>query len=80
MLPVSSPTQPCDSASRHSLSGDEILTVTEAARLLHLHRGTVYREIATGHLPAIIGEGHRTLIWRSDLDAFLADRYSGAKL
>ncbi len=62
---------------RHSLATDSLLSVAEAAKLLHLSRVTVYNEINTGHLPAILGSGAKTLLWRSDIEDWLNDRYTG---
>jgi excisionase family DNA binding protein len=53
------------------------LILDEAAKLLHLSRVTVYNEINTGYLPAILGSGAKTLLWRSDIEEWLNDRYTG---
>lgn len=53
------------------MTGDrEILTVEQAAEYLQMHKGTVYRYIREGLLPAVrLGKVYRLL--RRDVDAFL---------
>lgn len=65
-----------DSAERHRLQTDQLLGVAEAAKLLHIPRQAVYRMINEGTLPAIVASGYRTLIWVSDIEEWLAERYS----
>ena len=48
----------------------EVLTVEQAAEYLQMHKGTVYRYIREGLLPAVrLGKVYRLL--RRDVDAFL---------
>lgn len=53
------------------MTGDrEVLTVEQAAEYLQMHKGTVYRYIREGLLPAVrLGKVYRLL--RRDVDAFL---------
>ena len=53
------------------MTGDrEVLTVEQAAEYLQMHKGTVYRYIREGLLPAVrLGKVYRLL--RQDVDAFL---------
>ncbi len=53
------------------MTGDrEVLTVEQAAEYLQMHKGTVYRYIREGLLPAVrLGKVYRLLRW--DVDAFL---------
>ncbi len=53
------------------MTGDrEVLTVEQAAEYLQMHKGTVYRYIREGLLPAVrLGKVYRLL--RQDLDGFL---------
>ena len=71
-MAIESPT-----VQRHSLTADSLLTVAVAAKLLHLSRATIYNEINAGRLPAILGGGARTLLWRSDIEDWLHNRYTG---
>jgi len=56
----------------------EVLTVEQAAAYLQLHKGTLYRYIRAGRLPAAkLGKVYR--IYRRDLEALLASaRGAGA--
>jgi excisionase family DNA binding protein len=47
------------------------LSIIEAARTLGIGRSTIYSLISEGRLP-IRKIGRRTLIFRSDIDAFIA--------
>lgn len=53
------------------MTGDrEVLTVEQAAEYLQMHKGTVYRYIREGLLPAVrLGKVYRLL--RRDVEAFL---------
>lgn len=53
------------------MTGDrEVLTVEQAAEYLQMHKGTIYRYIREGLLPAVrLGKVYRLLRW--DVDAFL---------
>lgn len=61
----------------HTLTGDKLLSVRSAATLLDIHRTTLYYEIKEGRLPVIKCDKGRTLIWQSDLQRWLAERYTG---
>ena len=49
----------------------EVLTVTEAARLLRLSRNSAYAAVARGELPSV-RVGRRLLIPREALERFLS--------
>ena len=66
-----------EQADRHTLAGDQLITVAEAAKILKASRQSVYDVINIGELPAIVGKGTRTLIWMSDLERWLQKRYTG---
>lgn len=51
----------------------EMLTVREAAKLLHVSRPTIEKYVKSGALPSVI-LGRCRRIRRADLDTFLAER------
>ncbi len=53
-----------------NLDTEKLLDTTEAAKLLKVHRATIYRMILDGQLPAW-KRGHRMLVKRADLDGVL---------
>jgi excisionase family DNA binding protein len=51
-----------------------LITLTAAAFELGWPRGTLYTQIARGHLPIVTVGKRRIWIKRADLDAFIASR------
>ena len=66
-----------EQADRHTLDGDRLVSVTEAAAQLGLCRQTIHKLVHRGEIPAVVGDGHRAVIWVSDLDAWLREQYTG---
>jgi excisionase family DNA binding protein len=61
-----------------SADGDRFeLTPGQVAELIGVHRATIRRWAATGHLPSLVTPGGYRRFRRSDIDAFLDGRIDG---
>lgn len=56
----------------------EVMTVEQTAAYLQIHKGTIYRYIREGLLPAVrLGKVYRLL--REDVEAFVQSRRAGGQ-